>query len=79
MPTQSIRISICRTPKEVQDAKDRDVVMGYGTVVSEGNDVKTNIARLIDTLNNGDVRDLAVQVDANDTAQPPLTILITKK
>jgi len=85
MPTQAVRLSICRTAQEIANAKARDQTLGF-TVIDELQDENTNVGMAINIPVNGLIRELFVHIDANAqptpppaTVQPPLTLLISTK
>lgn len=78
MPTQSVRLSICRTPQEIANAKARDKEFGFA-FVGDSPDENTNIGMLVNIPANGDIRDLFVHIDANAATPPPLTLVISSK
>lgn len=85
MPTQAVRLSICRTKQEIANAKARDQTLGF-TFVDESQDMDTNVGMLINIPQNGQVKEMYVHIDANDdppppppTVSPPLTLVVSTK
>ena len=85
MPTQALRLSVCRNAQETANAKARDQTLGF-TVIDELQDENTNVGMEINIPVNGLVKDIFVHIDANAqptpppaTVSPPLTLLITTK
>ena len=86
MPTQAVRLSICRTAQEVANAKARDQTLGF-TVVTESRDENVDVALEVDPQANGLIRELYVHLDANaepaprrrSAASQALTLVISSK
>ena len=85
MPTQSVRLSICRTAQEIANARARDQTLGF-TIIDEQQEENTNVGLVINIPANGLIRELFVHIDANAeptpppaTIAPPLTLLISAK
>jgi hypothetical protein len=85
MPTQSLRLSICRTPQELANARARDQALGF-TIISELKDSIVDVGLEIDALTNGNASEIFVQIDGNapfppnpGAVPPPLTLLISTK
>jgi hypothetical protein len=85
MPTQCVRLSICRTPQEVANAKQLDAGLQY-TFVTESTEAKINVSEEVDVPTNGAIRELYVCIKANEipappppTVTPPLTVVISRK
>jgi hypothetical protein len=85
MPTQAVRLSICRNAQEIANAKARDQTLGF-TVVHELHDENTNVGMVINIPGNGLAKEIYVHIDANAqptpppaTVSPPLTLLLSTK
>jgi len=85
MPTQAVRLSICRTPQEIANAKARDNTLQFNFLKElQGEDPKVGIWLNIPA--NGPVSEFHVHIDANaqptpppPTVSPPLTLVISTK
>ena len=85
MPTQAVRLSICRNPQEIANAKARDGALGFQFNSEQPNEI-VNVGMLINIPANGLIRELYVHIEANaaptpapPTSAPPLTLVISTK
>ncbi len=85
MSTQAVRLTICRTPQEIGNAKARDQTLGFA-FVADSTAEDTNVGMLVNIPANGQIRELFVHIDANaqpppppPTVSPPLTLVISSK
>lgn len=85
MPTQAVRLSICRTAAEIANAKTRDQLHGF-TYITEHQLEDDTVDTWLNIPVNGLIRELSVHIDANAqpplppaTVAPPLTLVISTK